>query len=300
MAPYLARVTAEVLPWVAATYGAAGDARRTAFGGSSFGGVCALWAAMHYPQAFSAVLVESPSLWFADERFFREEVATHTGPWPDKMFVGMGTREFSGTRPGQPPAEAAKWDALLVSYCRELAEMLAAAGLDGSRLKWQVCGSGGGGTGLLVVVCVEDGAVDARQCWAVWCRLCSAPHLCSAHRSPPTCPRRPPHACPPFPPPCLQIGEGAAHTESAWAERLPGALTFLLQPWWADTMARHSQSLFFTSPRKLQAGQPAVLFVNRQRSHALAGGQGGHLQVRAPQPGLRRLQAIDAGRCRLV
>ena len=104
----------------------------------------------------------------------------------------------------------------------------------------------------------------------------------------------------PSPPPCLQIGEGAAHTESAWAERLPGALTFLLQPWWADTMARHSQSLFFTSPRKLQAGQPAVLFVNRQRSHALAGGQGGHLQVRAPQPGLRRLQAIDAGRCRLV
>lgn len=39
--------------------------------GSSFGGICTLWACMHYPGRFGAALVESPSLWFADEKFLR-------------------------------------------------------------------------------------------------------------------------------------------------------------------------------------------------------------------------------------
>jgi hypothetical protein len=64
---------------------------------------------------------------------------------------------------------------------------------------------------------------------------------------------------------------GAAHTEAAWAERLPAALDFLLRPWWGDAAARHAAHLFFTSPAKLQAGQPAVLFVNQGVSHPLAG-----------------------------
>lgn len=53
------------------SYGAASDAAHIAFGGSSFGGICALWAAMHHSDKFGAVLVESPSLWFAEERFLR-------------------------------------------------------------------------------------------------------------------------------------------------------------------------------------------------------------------------------------
>lgn len=40
-------------------------------GGSSFGGICTLWACMHHGDRFGAALVESPSLWFADERFLR-------------------------------------------------------------------------------------------------------------------------------------------------------------------------------------------------------------------------------------
>ena len=72
----------------------------------------------------------------------------------------------------------------------------------------------------------------------------------------------------------VQIGEGAAHTEAAWAARLPRALRFLLQPWWADTAERNRDALFFTSPRKLQAGQPATLFVQADKSHVLAGVEG--------------------------
>jgi hypothetical protein len=50
------------------------------------------------------------------------------------------------------------------------------------------------------------------------------------------------------------VDEAAAHTESAWARRLPIALPWLLQPWWEPVMARNRDALFFTTPRKLQVG----------------------------------------------
>jgi enterochelin esterase-like enzyme len=68
---YMTRVMDEVVPWLASAYGTAPGGPGLAFGGSSFGGVCALWAAMRYPERLGAALVESPSLWFADENFLR-------------------------------------------------------------------------------------------------------------------------------------------------------------------------------------------------------------------------------------
>lgn len=94
-----------------------------------------------------------------------------------------------------------------------------------------------------------------------------------------------------------QIGEGAAHTEAAWAERLPHALPFLLQPWWAGVAERHSGDLFFTSPHKLQAGQPAVLFVQKARSDSLAGSPGplhAHIGFNGWQVGRAELQLQPA------
>ena len=67
----MTRVVGEILPWLQDEYGAAREAEHLAFGGSSFGGICALWASMHYPHVFGATLVESPSLWFAEEKFLR-------------------------------------------------------------------------------------------------------------------------------------------------------------------------------------------------------------------------------------
>ena len=71
VAAYMERVVGEILPFLQQAYGAATDPRHLAFGGSSFGGICTLWASMHYADTFGAVLVESPSLWFADESFLR-------------------------------------------------------------------------------------------------------------------------------------------------------------------------------------------------------------------------------------
>jgi S-formylglutathione hydrolase FrmB len=65
------RVVTQVLPWLTEAYGAASDSRQVAFGGSSFGGICTLWACMHHGDKFDAALVESPSLWFGEEKFFR-------------------------------------------------------------------------------------------------------------------------------------------------------------------------------------------------------------------------------------
>jgi len=68
----MGRVVSEILPYLASAYGASPDPSLTAFGGSSFGGICALWACMHHPGRFGAALVESPSLWFSQgQRFLR-------------------------------------------------------------------------------------------------------------------------------------------------------------------------------------------------------------------------------------
>jgi predicted alpha/beta superfamily hydrolase len=73
---YLARVQQEVLPWVAREYGASLAPADLALAGSSFGGVAALCAGMSGASleagcAFSALLVESPSMWIANEGFLR-------------------------------------------------------------------------------------------------------------------------------------------------------------------------------------------------------------------------------------
>ncbi len=57
----------------------------------------ALYAALHYPHVFGSVLVESPSLWVAEGAVLRD-MAGHTGPLPERLFLGCGTREYSGTR----------------------------------------------------------------------------------------------------------------------------------------------------------------------------------------------------------
>lgn len=73
---YLARVQQEVVPWVAREYGASQAPADLALAGSSFGGVAALCAGMSGASleagcAFGALLVESPSMWIANEGCLR-------------------------------------------------------------------------------------------------------------------------------------------------------------------------------------------------------------------------------------
>lgn len=53
-------------------------------------GVTALYAAMHCPHVFGAVLAESPSLWIAEGRFLEEDLKRYRGPLPERIFIGCG------------------------------------------------------------------------------------------------------------------------------------------------------------------------------------------------------------------
>ncbi|EFJ50202.1 hypothetical protein VOLCADRAFT_89088 [Volvox carteri f. nagariensis] len=198
---YLRAVVDEILPYTERTYGVSSEPALRGFGGSSFGGICALCAAMLHPGVFGALLVESPSLWFGEERLLRQDLPSFQGPWPARMFLAMGTKEYSGIRKETLTPE---FDSRLVSLTHDLAALLESRGLmRGERLQ-------------------------------------------------------------------LVIEEGATHTEAAWAGRLPAALSSLGLHWWRHVLSRCRDHLYFTFPRKLLAGRPAVLFFNQARSTALA------------------------------
>lgn len=91
-----------------------------------------------------------------------------------------------------------RFDALLVSYAEQLGALLRSRGLGDDRLLVQVCGHAMRPVG---------GRHGRHSC----CPSASRTHA--------------------RPPPALQIGEGDAHTEAAWARRLPAALAFLGQAW---------------------------------------------------------------------
>ncbi len=65
----------------------------------------------------------------------------------------------------------------------------------------------------------------------------------------------------------VEVEEGATHTESAWAGRLPRALAHLGLPWWRPLLARRAAqgALYFTVPRKPKAGARAVVYFNPTR-----------------------------------
>ena len=138
----------EVMPLIEARYSVLKGPENTGLGGSSLGGLIALYTQLASPGAFGRLLIESPSLFVANRKILKE--ARGFRAWPPRMYVGMGTRETG----------AAEKDGKIVADVRELAAMLREAGLDEKRLR-------------------------------------------------------------------VQIEEGAAHTESAWARRFPEALEFL-------------------------------------------------------------------------
>jgi predicted alpha/beta superfamily hydrolase len=138
----------EVMPAVENRYAVLRGPENTGLGGSSLGGLIALYTQLVAPRVFGKLLIESPSLFVANRKILGE--SRRFQGWSERVYLGMGTRE-SG--------DAAK-DEKFAADARELAELLRAAGLDEHRLK-------------------------------------------------------------------VNIEEGAAHSESAWARRLPGALEFL-------------------------------------------------------------------------
>jgi enterochelin esterase-like enzyme len=128
----------EVIPFVARQYRVAKGAEHTALGGSSLGGLISLYAAIAAPGAFGCVLLESPSLWVSNRRVLKECRGFRN--WPERMFVGVGTREM-----GREDK-----DLETVENVRELERMLRRSGLDERRLRVEIA----------------DGATHSEGAWA--------------------------------------------------------------------------------------------------------------------------------------
>lgn len=128
----------EVMPLIEKYYSIAKGPEHTGLGGSSLGGLIALYTQLASPGVFGRVLVESPSLWVGRRKILEE--CRNFRDWPYRIYLGMGTREVG---------DAAKDDTAVIDV-RELENILQAAKLGTARLK----------------VVIEEGAGHTEAAWA--------------------------------------------------------------------------------------------------------------------------------------
>lgn len=91
-------------------------------GGSSMGGLAALYAHFAHPRVFGRALVMSPSLWVADQAIFRE-IAACPDPPVSRLYLDCGSREGRGT---------------LLPQTQRLAAQLAARGWTDENLLYRI------------------------------------------------------------------------------------------------------------------------------------------------------------------
>ena len=60
---------------------------------------------------FDNILAESPSFWIGEGKFL-EDLRSYSGKWPSKVFLAMGSQEYSGSRVHKEP----KFDKWMVEY----------------------------------------------------------------------------------------------------------------------------------------------------------------------------------------
>ncbi|MCP3918451.1 MAG: hypothetical protein GY711_23140 [bacterium] len=135
---YLEFLTRELMPRIESRYRVRTGPASTALGGSSYGGSITLYAALEHPDVFGALLVESPAAW-THERKLLERCAAN-GKWPQRVFVGVGTRESSNAR----------HQAEYLRTARVLREALEQSGLGEDRAR----------------VVIEEGATHSETAWA--------------------------------------------------------------------------------------------------------------------------------------
>ena len=114
-------VTGSLMPALGAELGLVPSAPGTQIGGSSMGGLCALWSHFHYPHAFGGALVMSPSFWVADRVIFAD-IRKQPTPEPSRVYLDAGGREAKGK---------------LIPLVAAMAIHLAGLGYDADHLTWR-------------------------------------------------------------------------------------------------------------------------------------------------------------------
>jgi enterochelin esterase-like enzyme len=128
----------EVIPFVERSYRVATGPENTGLGGSSLGGLIALYTVMARPGVVGRLLLESPSLWASGRQVIRESRSVRI--WPERMFLATGTAE----------AGSAERSRTVVDDVRELAAILRRAVLSEKRLR----------------LVIRDGAGHNESAWA--------------------------------------------------------------------------------------------------------------------------------------
>jgi predicted alpha/beta superfamily hydrolase len=90
-AEYPAFLTTEVMPFIEHNYRVKTGAENTGLGGSSYGGLITFYTALHAPNVFGHLLVESASLDVMDYEVLKQ--AEHQTVWPARIYLGGGTDE---------------------------------------------------------------------------------------------------------------------------------------------------------------------------------------------------------------
>lgn len=93
---YLDFVTEEVMPWVRSRFPVSPLRTATGFGGSSLGGLLALYAAVARPRHFGVFLASSPSIWWGQYSIFAVLRHRHVDPRLVRLWVDVGRREMKG------------------------------------------------------------------------------------------------------------------------------------------------------------------------------------------------------------
>jgi enterochelin esterase-like enzyme len=104
----------EVRPLIEARYRVRSDAAYTGLAGMSYGGAIALYTVMARPGHYGLLLLESPSLHISDQALLHAADTTRT--WPARVYIGVGTNEFSTPEDHQE----------MVTNARTLADLITA------------------------------------------------------------------------------------------------------------------------------------------------------------------------------
>lgn len=160
-AAYLRFLTTTLKPEVDRRYRTLRGREHTGIGGSSMGGLIALYAGLTRPDVFSKVMAMSPAVWFAEQggawlsanQLLTEMRQTRSLPRTVRFYVDVGTAERSrGTDPtvvdaaGQPVS----YPRAYVEGARAAVEALRAGGVPEANLKYVE----------------EEGAVHHESAWA--------------------------------------------------------------------------------------------------------------------------------------
>lgn len=118
---FIAWIAETLLPELRPEYGLHPDPSYVGVGGSSMGGLAALYAHLKLPGVFGGALCISPAFWWAHRRIF-EEAVTRPLPHPSRIYIDCGAHEAGGQ---------------MLVIARQMAELLRWRGYPGECLRFR-------------------------------------------------------------------------------------------------------------------------------------------------------------------